>query len=89
MKRAKQFVRVFLSSLAAVAVWLTAASLAVAQPNPPAGSGGSSGGMDYVLSYMVVILAIVLGMLAVARSSNRRERERPTGYVGKSSMKDE
>jgi hypothetical protein len=45
--------------------------------------------MDYVLSYMVVILALVLGLLVVARSSSRRERERPAGYIGKNVMDDE
>jgi hypothetical protein len=38
---------------------------------------------------MVVILAIVLGLLVVARSSSRRERERPAGYVGKDYTEDE
>ncbi len=38
--------------------------------------------MDYVLSYLIVLLALVLGMLVVARSSGRRERERPASYVG-------
>ena len=35
--------------------------------------------MDYMLSYLVVILGIVLGLLVVAKASNRRDRERPAG----------
>ena len=41
-----------------------------------------------MLSYLVVILAIVLGMLVVAKASNRRDRERPAGYVEKNIMAD-
>ena len=38
---------------------------------------------DYMLSYLVVILGIVLGLLVVAKTSSRRDRERPAGYVEK------
>jgi hypothetical protein len=66
------------------AVCVLVASGALAQPNTPASSGGSGGvGTEYVLPYMVVILALVLGMMVAARGSNRRERERPAGYVEK------
>ena len=44
---------------------------------------------DYMLSYLVVILGIVLGLLVVAKASNRRDRERPAGYVEKNIMADE
>jgi hypothetical protein len=78
-------------SLCATTIWLITAGLALAQPNQPASSGGGGGGdsMAYVLPYMVVILALVLGMLVVARSSSRREREKPAGYVEKKVMGDE
>jgi hypothetical protein len=78
-------------SLFVAAIWLMAASIAFAQPNQPAGSGGGGSGdsMSYMLPYMVVILALVLGMMVVARSSSRRERERPAGYVEKKIIDDE
>ena len=89
MNRAQRLVRSFVHILAA-AVWLLVACPAIAQPAPPADSGGGGGGsMDYMLSYMVVILAIVLGMLIVGRASSRRDRERPEGYVEKNIMADE
>jgi len=40
----------------------------------------------YMLSYMLVVLGIVLGMLVVAKAANRRDRERPSGYVEKNIM---
>ena len=78
-------------SLFAAAIWLMAAGIAIAQPKQPAGSGGGSDdGMTwYMLPYMAVLLALVLGMMVVARSSSRRERERPGGYVEKKVMGDE
>ena len=79
-----------IQSLIAAAVWLLAASIAFAQPNQPASTGGGSGdSMSYMLPYMVVLLALVLGMMVVARSSSRRERERTAGYVQKKIMEDE
>ena len=42
-----------------------------------------------MLPYMAVLLAYMLGMMVVARSSSRRERERPGGYVEKKVMGDE
>jgi hypothetical protein len=80
---------IFAFCLAAGAIWLTAIGRALAQPPTPASSGGGGGGMDYVLSYMVVFLAIILGLLVVARSSSRRDRERPAGYVEKKIAEDE
>lgn len=65
------------------AVCILVASSALAQPNTPATSGGSGSGTEYVLPYMVVILSLVLGLMVVARGSNRRDRERPAGYVEK------
>ncbi len=70
--------------LLATVNWLLASAGAFAQQNKPAGSGGGDdSGSGFVLPYMVVILAIVLGLMVVARGSNRRERERPSGYVQK------
>jgi hypothetical protein len=39
-----------------------------------------------MLSYLVVVLAIVLGLLVVAKTSSRRDRDRPAGYVEKNIM---
>ena len=76
--------------LAIATVCLFAASQALAQPNAPASTGGGGGlGMEYVLPYMVVILALVLGIMVVAKGSNRRDRERPSGYVEKKLAEDE
>jgi hypothetical protein len=76
--------------LSIAVAWLMAAGIAFAQPNQPASSGGGSGdSMSYMLPYMVVILALVLALLVVARTSSRRERERPAGYVEKKIMEDE
>lgn len=73
--------------LAVAAVWLGATSLALAADS--GGGKGSDGMTDYMLSYLVVILGIVLGLLVVAKASNRRDRERPAGYVEKNIMADE
>jgi heme/copper-type cytochrome/quinol oxidase subunit 2 len=76
--------------LAATAVWLLATGCALAA-DPPAPDPAEAGGgiSDYMLSYLVVILGIVLGLLVVAKASNRRDRERPAGYVEKNIMADE
>jgi hypothetical protein len=76
--------------LSVAAVCHIAASMAFAQANQPASSGGGgSGGLEYAFPYLIVVLGLLLGMLVVARSSSRREREKPAGYVGKNIMEDE
>ena len=70
------------------AVWLVAAACAVAA-EPPAPKPPEGGMTDYMLSYLVVILGIVLGLLVVAKASNRRDRVRPAGYVEKNLMADD
>ena len=74
--------------LSAMAVWFAATTHALAAETPAAAppEGGLS---DYMLSYLVVILGIVLGLLVIAKPSNRRDRERPAGYVEKHVMGDE
>ena len=44
---------------------------------------------DYVLSYLLVILGVVLGLLVVAKASSRRDRDRPAGYVEKNILGDD
>ncbi len=72
----------FLLFLSATAIWFVFASQALAQA-PNANKPPEASATDYMLSYLVVILAIVLGLLVVAKGSSRRDRERPAGYVGK------
>ena len=62
--------RVKLAALA-VACWLAVYSPALAQPKPE--EGGEEGG-SWMMSYGLVLLGIVLGMLVVCRSSRRWER---------------
>jgi len=55
----------------ATAGWLALYGTAFAQPNktPPSNDGGS-----YVFSYALILLGVALGMMAVCRPSNRRDR---------------
>ena len=81
MKRALQFLRSFGSVCVAAAVCLADAAARAADS---AGSKPGEGSMnDYMLSYVVVVLGIALGILVVAKASNRRDREKPSGYVEK------
>jgi presenilin-like A22 family membrane protease len=77
----------FLSFFSATAVWLVVATQALAAELPVKKPEGSMN--DYMLSYLVVILGVVLGLLVVAKTSNRRDRDRPAGYVEKNIMGDE
>jgi heme/copper-type cytochrome/quinol oxidase subunit 2 len=42
---------------------------------------GMTGSGAYVFAYMLFILGIVLGLMVVCRSANRRDRARPEDYV--------
>jgi hypothetical protein len=88
MKHVVRILRAILFYFSATAVWLLLATQAVAQPSSPTPKA-EEGITDYTLSYMVVVLGIVLGLLVVAKTSNRRDRERPAGYVEKNIMADE
>jgi predicted permease len=55
----------------------------LAQAADSAGGKPEEGVTDYMLSYLVVILGLALGVLVVAKASNRRDRGGPTGYVEK------
>jgi hypothetical protein len=88
MNRMLRVLQAFVLFFSAAAGWfLTAAqALAADTPAPKAEEGSMT---DYTLSYMVVALGIVLGLLVVARASSRRDRDRPAGYVEKNIMADE
>lgn len=55
-------------ALMTLAVW---AQTAVTYAQPPAKQEAAAGGKSYVVSYMVVVLAIALGLLVVCRSGGR------------------
>ena len=82
-----RILQTFLLFLSALAAWLVATVQAQA-PDATAAKPTEGGLTDYILSYLVVILGIVLGLLVVAKASNRRDRERPAGYVEKNLMAD-
>jgi len=84
MEHTRSIARCFRFILGAAIAWFAAVTqtLAAGAPAKP-----DEGGMtDYMLSYMLVALGIVLGMLVVAKTANRRDRERPSGYVEKNIM---
>jgi len=90
MNRTLRIAQVVVSFFLASAVSLVATLQAVAAAQPPINKeGGGEGAGDYMLSYLVVVLGIVLGLLVVAKTSNRRDRDRPAGYVEKNIMSDE
>jgi hypothetical protein len=72
--RLPQFARYFL--LASIG-WFTSASAIFAKEGST--ESGSQGG-TWVFSYFIVGLGVVLGMLVVCRSSNRRDRLKPEAY---------
>ncbi|MEN6457959.1 MAG: hypothetical protein ABFC63_03450 [Thermoguttaceae bacterium] len=77
-------------ALPTLAGWLTVGSAAFAQafkqpPKPDATTGTG----PYVMAYILLILAIALGLVIVCRSSNRRDRARPEGFVEKSMVEQE
>ena len=60
---------IYLRLAASLLFWLLAAPIVWAQaPQPTAAAPAEKG---YVLCYMVVVLAVALGLMLVCRSSNR------------------
>jgi len=86
MNRTLRILQSFVFFLSATAVWFLATTRALAADAPP--KAPEAGVTDYTLSYMLVILGIALGLLVVAKPANRRERERPAGYVQKNIIAD-
>lgn len=60
--------------------WLSIQGTALAQAGQPDGSTSSGGRNQYLMSYAVVILGILLGVLFVCNSSRRRDRAKPEAY---------
>ena len=87
MNRTLRILPALLPFFSATTVWLLAAAQALAADAPPKPTGESMN--DYMLSYLVVILGVILGLLVVAKASNRRDRDRPAGYVEKNLMGDD
>jgi hypothetical protein len=80
------YLRIFWRKAAAALTLLAGllgATAAWAQVNKPAAKEDTSmtGSGAYVFSYMIFILGIVLGLLVVCRSANRRDRAKPEDYV--------
>jgi heme/copper-type cytochrome/quinol oxidase subunit 2 len=78
----RMFSRKAAAGLALLVGWLTvaAASAQVLKVTPKDDSGVTGSGA-YVFAYMLFILGIVLGLMVVCRSANRRDRARPEDYV--------
>jgi len=69
--------------------WLAVYGVALAQVPAKPKEGESLGSGVYVMAYFLVIFGIVLGMLFVCRSSNRRERARPEQFTESKVFKQE
>ncbi len=82
MNRTLRVLQAFVFFLSTFAVWLVAGTQALAKDLPD-NKPAEASVTDYMLSYVVVILGLVLGLLVVSKASNRRDRDRPAGYVEK------
>jgi hypothetical protein len=65
----------------AAGMWLAGGAAAWAAEGP---AGGEEQPPSYVLAYMLVLLGIILGMVAVCHSSHRKDREGPQQYKARS-----
>jgi hypothetical protein len=79
--------------LLAASGWLALHAAALGQAAGQLGakkeSSATTGAGAYVMAYLLLVLAIALGMLVVCRSSNRRDRARPEVYIESSLMEEE
>ena len=67
-------------ALLTVAAWLAGqAEVFAAVAQTGTSSGGSSGSI-WIWTYMIVVLLTAFGMIAVFKSSNRRDRNKPEVY---------
>jgi hypothetical protein len=67
-------------SLFSLAAWVSLSALALAAKEAPVESSSDGGGV-WVMSYMLVGLTFVLGLMVILKSNNRRERAKPEVYV--------
>jgi hypothetical protein len=87
MKSIRSVWRTLMSVALVLAGWCGACSMALAQkPGAPPESTAST---DYTIAYFLLILGVALGLVFVLKSSNRRDRDRPEGYVEKNVLKQE
>ncbi|MEX2142839.1 MAG: hypothetical protein WD894_26520 [Pirellulales bacterium] len=61
----------FVSLRSAVLILAAWASTAIAYAQPPGQQEAAAPSKSYVISYMVVVLAVALGLLVVCRSGGR------------------
>jgi len=67
----------------AALLWTAIHGTALARGGAPKQEDDGGGGASaWTMPYFLVILAIGMGMLAVCRSSRRRDRARPESYEG-------
>ena len=88
MKPSRSFWQTLKLAVLALAGWVAGCGVALAERTPDAPKTGG-GATDYTLGYFLLILGVVLGLLFVLHTSNRRERDKPEGYVAKNILKDE
>lgn len=87
MKFLQSLCRTFKFVLLVLASWAAVVETALAdraEDTPPSG-----GFTDYTVAYFLVLMGIMVGLLLVLRSSNRREEEGPQQYVEKNVVKEE
>ena len=77
------------AGLTAAALCLVGTTWSLAADSAADAKAAQGNMTDYMLSYLIVIMAIALGLLVVAKASNRRDRERPAGYVEKNVLGDD
>jgi hypothetical protein len=65
--------------LPVVAACMIGQTTALAQAS--GSSSGEAGGGSWVWAYMIVLLAVTLGMIVVCKSSGRRDRAKPEVYA--------
>jgi hypothetical protein len=62
-----------------VAAWAAGEAMVLAKDTP--GAAASEGGGAWIWAYMIMLLVLSLGMIAVCKSSGRRERAKPEVYT--------
>ena len=73
MNQSSTLLRKLILLASVAAAWTVVYGAAWAQEAEGGGGGGGGGGRLYIVSYFLVALCIVLGMLVVCRSARRRD----------------